>query len=481
MIDIIIVAVYLVVILGIGLWAGRQQKDLADYAVVGRSYGSLVIFATMSASFIGGGFSTGNAQKVFLFGIANIIGLWGFSLKEILVALFVAPKMDRFPNAISVGDIMATAYGKVGRVITGLCALFLCAGIVGAQVGAMGIVFNVFYGIDRDWGILIGCGIVILYTTFGGMRAVVATDIVQFLILAIGMPLVLYFGINYVGGWDALVAAIPADRIEIPGAHYQWLGLIALILVFMFGETLVPPYVQRLCIGKTAAKAAQGTLYSGLFSIPFFAVTGLIGLVALALDPALDSNLAMPHVVVTVMPPVLKGLVIAAVISIVMSSANSYLNSASIAFINDVLAPLRAKPLTSRQALRLAMVVTFVVGVMSVFFALAIESVLDILIYAYTYWAPVVLVPLVATIYGVRKGVAGFVAGALAGLFVAMVWDNVLHQPGQIAGLVVGVFANLLVFSLMPTKRHAGAANAPPPRDGSIGHGAAAHAGAKEE
>jgi SSS family solute:Na+ symporter len=376
----------------------------------------------------------------------------GVSLKEILVALLVAPKMDKFPNAISVGDIMATAYGKVGRVIT---------------------------GIDRDWGILIGCGIVILYTTFGGMRAVVATDIVQFLILAIGMPLVLYFGINYVGGLDALVVAIPADRIEIPGAHYQWLGLIAPILVFMFGETLVPPYVQRLCIGKTAAKAAQGTLYSGLFSIPFFAVTGLIGLVALALDPALDSNLAMPHVVVTVMPPVLKGVVIAAVISIVMSSADSYLNSASIAFINDVLAPLRAKPLTSRQALRLAMVVTFVVGVKSVFFALAIESVLDILIYAYTYWAPVVLVPLVATIYGVRKGVAGFVAGALAGLFVAMVWDNVLHQPGQIAGLVVGVFANLLVFSLMPAKGHAGAANAPLPRDGSMGH--RAHAGAKEE
>jgi SSS family solute:Na+ symporter len=156
-----------------------------------------------------------------------------------------------------------------------------------------------------------------------------------------------------------------------------------------------------------------------------------------------------------------------------MSSADSYLNSASIAFINDVLAPLRPKPLSSRQALRLAMVVTFVVGVMSVFFALAIESVLDILIYAYTYWAPVVLVPLVATIYGVRKGVAGFVAGALSGLFVAMVWDNVLHQPGQIAGLVVGVFANLLVFSLMPNRR---------PLKGSIRHGrAAAPAGANEE
>ena len=107
MIDTAVVAAYLAVVLAVGLWAGRRQRSLVEYAVVGRSFGPFVIFATMSASFIGGGFSTGNAEKVFLFGIANIVGLWGFSLKEILVALYIAPKMDRFPTAISVGDIMA--------------------------------------------------------------------------------------------------------------------------------------------------------------------------------------------------------------------------------------------------------------------------------------------------------------------------------------------------------------------------------------
>jgi SSS family solute:Na+ symporter len=339
--------------------------------------------------------------------------------------------------------------------------LFLCAGIVGAQVGAMGFVFNVFYGIDRIWGVVIGCGIVILYTTFGGMRAVVATDIVQFIILAVGMPLVLIFGIKYIGGIDAMIAAIPLDRIQIPGAHYQWLGLFALVLIFMFGETLVPPYVQRLCIGRTVQEASRGTLYSGLFSIPFFAITGLIGLVALAISPTLDANLALPHVVVTVMPPVLKGLVIAAVISIVMSSADSFLNSAAIAFINDVLNPLRARPLSEPQSLALAKVVTFTVGTLSIIFALTIKSVLDILIYAYTYWAPVVLVPLIATIYGYRKGVIGFVAGAFSGLLAATFWDNMLGQPGQIAGLVVGVFTNLVVFSLMPEVRTAPAQGTP--------------------
>ena len=453
MIDVLVVAIYLIVVLVLGIWAGRRQKTFEEYAVVGRSFGALVVFATMAASFIGGGFSTGNAQKVFLFGVASIVALWGFSLKEILVALFIAPKMSRFPGAVSVGDIMATAYGKPGRVITGLAALFLCTGVVGAQVGAMGVVFEVFYGIDRFWGILIGCGVVVLYTTFGGMSAVVATDVVQFIILAVGMPLVVIFGISYLGGIDALIAAVPADRLALPGGHYTWWGLGALFLVFAFGETLVPPYVQRLCIGKTTREAARGTLYAGIFSIPFFAITGVIGLLALAISPDLPSNLALPQVVQTVLPPVLKGLVIAAVISIVMSSADSFLNSASIAFINDVVSPLRRTPLASRQALSLAMLVTFVVGTLSVIFALTIESIIDILIYAYTYWAPVVLVPLIAAIFGVRKGATAFVAAAVAGAVATTVWNNVLNQPGEIAGLVIGVFVNLIVFVAMPRGR----------------------------
>lgn len=452
-IDTVVVGIYLLSVVGVGLWATRGQSNLADYAVAGRSFGPLVIFATMSASFIGGGFSTGNAANVFKFGIAGVIGLWGFSLKEILVARYVAPKLERFPDAISVGDVMASAYGKVGRIVAGLAGLFLCTGIVGAQVGAIGIVFNVFFGIDAAYGIALGCGIVILYTTFGGMKAVVTTDILQFCVLAIGMPLALIFGLEYVGGIDGLLSSVPAEHVSIPGDHYGWLGLLALILTFMFGETLVPPYLQRLLSGRSTRLAARGTMLSGLFSIPFFAITGAIGLIALAMDPGLDANSAMPHVIVTVMPPVLKGLVIAAVISIVMSSADSFLNSASIAFINDVFQPLREKPVGDNEALWLARLVTFSLGVLSVIFAISIEGILDILIFAYTYWAPVILVPLIATVYGYNKGVPAFLAGAVAGVFVATFWDNVLGQPAQIGGLVVGVFVNLIVFLLVPARQ----------------------------
>jgi len=111
----VIVFVYLLAILIIGLLAGRKIKGLSDYAVAGRSYGAMVIFATLTASFIGGGFSMGNAEKVFLVGISNIVALWGFSLKEILVARYIAPRMIKYPDAISVGDIMEVHYGTIAK------------------------------------------------------------------------------------------------------------------------------------------------------------------------------------------------------------------------------------------------------------------------------------------------------------------------------------------------------------------------------
>lgn len=453
MIDTIIVGVYLALILGIGLFSGRNLKSFETYAVAGRSYGPLVIFATMSASFIGGGYSIGLAEKVFLFGIVSIAGLWGFSLKEILVASFIAPRFDRFPDAVSVGDIMAKSYGLAGRVVTGFFALFLCAGIVGAQVGGIGYIFNVFFGLERLWGVLIGCGVVIAYTTFGGMRAVVISDLFQFAILAIGTPLTLVFGVIYVGGVDAVIQSVPSQHLEIPGADHTWLSLLALFLVFLLGETLVPPYVQRLCIGRDAAAAARGTLYAGLFSIPFFTVTGLIGLVALAMDPGLNSNLALPHVVTTVLPPVLQGLVIAAVISIVMSSADSFLNSASIAFVNDLVKPLSPVKPSDATCLALAKAAAFAIGMFSVIFALTYDSIIDILIHAYTYWAPVVIVPLVAAVLGYRSGPVAFVAGVAGGVLAAFAWNEALDKPLAIEGLVVGVLANLVCFAAVSAVR----------------------------
>lgn len=100
--------------------------------------------------------------------------------------------------------------------------------------------------------------------------------------------------------------------------------------------------------------------------------------------------------------------------------------------------------------LLLARLVTLLTGVFSIVFVLSIESVLDILIYAYNFWAPTIVVPLAAAILGFKTTSRRFVAGALAGIGMALLWNNAFHAPYDIDGLVIGCFANLMMFFLIP-------------------------------
>ncbi len=389
----------------------------------------------------------GNAEKVFTLGIVNIVVLWGFSLKEVLVARYITPSAGRFPTAISVGDVMEVDYGKIGKIITGIFSVLLCAGILGAQIGGMGYLFNLFLGISVPHGILLGMGIIILYDTIGGMRAVVATDVLQFIVLSIGMPLVLILGVYRLGGIESAINQAPASHLNIFGAITP-VKLCSLFLTFLLGETLVPPYVRRLFISKDVTAICRGTLWSGLFSIPFFAISGSIGLVALVLKPDLNPNLSIPYVVETMLPIGLRGLVIAGILAVVMSSADSFLNSASVAFVNDIVNPLRKKKLSNRKGLLWARLATLVTGTLAIIFAIRTQSLLDILLYAYNFWSPIILVPLAATMLGVKSSPLAFIAGASAGIAGAFCWNHLLDAPGGFDGLLIGVFANFFVFCL---------------------------------
>jgi SSS family solute:Na+ symporter len=446
LLDFTIIGCYLAVVLAVGVWAGRRIGSFEEYAVAGRSYSSFVIFATLSASFIGGGFTMGNAEKVFTIGIVNVVALWGFSLKEILVAKFIAHRVGAFPNAISPGDVMERDYGRAGKIITGIFAVLLCAGILGAQIGAMGYMFNLFLDLPVWAGVLIGMGIIIIYDTIGGMRAIVATDVLQFMILAISIPLCLYLGIRAVGGVGVIVDAVPSDHFRLFGSITP-VKFISLFLIFLLGETLVPPYVRRLFINRDTSRVVRGTFWSGVFSVPFFAVSGGIGLVALTMDRGIDPNLSLPYVIQSALPAGIRGFVIAGVLSVVMSSADSFLNSASISFINDIVNPLRRVPLGDRSGLRWARVATLLTGSFAIIFALKIHSVLDILIYAYNFWAPIILVPMVAVLLGLRAPRAAFFAGAASGIAGVTVWNRLLGVPGGFDGLLVGVFTNMLAFA----------------------------------
>jgi solute:Na+ symporter, SSS family len=452
MIDALIIVFYLVLILVIGLLAGRGIKNISQFSLGNHSFSWVVIFATLSASFMGGGFTMGVSSRVFTFGILSVVGLWGFSAKELIIAKFFAPKMEKFRDSLTIGDIMATQYGRQSKIITGFFSVIVCAGVVGAQVGAMGYIFQTFLNIPKLYGVLIGSSIVIAYTSLGGIRAIVRTDVLQFAILAIGIPLTLVFGVIHVGGVAALVDSVPPESISLVGNGKSFFAAISLFFTFLLGETLVPPYVQRLLIGKNAKHTAKGTMASGLFSIFYFTISGLIGLVALAMAPDLEAGTAMPYVIKTVLPLGIKGLVVAGIISAVMSTADSFLHCSAVAFVHDLIKPLRKKEFSGNQELLWVKITTLLIGILAIIFAVKFKSLIDMCIYAWSFWSPIILVPLAALILGYKASQKTFFISGIMGGATVIIWANLLKCPFGIDGLIIGVVVNLIVFSICHKK-----------------------------
>lgn len=442
--DIGIVVLYLGILIWIGLRGGKNVKKAGDFTASGGRYGTFVLFASLSASYIGGGYSSGNAAHAFSEGIGMTAALFGFSLATILIGKFLVPGVKRFEGAGTVGGLIGQAYGRAARVLTGAFSFLCCAGVVGAQMGAMGMVFNVLLGIPPKLGILIGCGIILLYSTTGGLQSIILADMVQFVMLAVGMPLLLAMSLARAGGLGAVLDAVPPEYLD-PLNGTTAAGFFSLFLTMMFGEALAPPYTQRLLIGKNPQSTARATILSGAFSIPFFIITGLIGMAAYALHVTEDAGTAMPALVQAVLPPGIRGIVMASMVSIILSAADGFLNGAAVGLVCDTVLVLRPR-MSDKAQLWWLRAVNLATGLAAVAVAFLLPDIFNILILAYSFWCPLILVPLAAALLGVRSNGRAFRGALLAGLVSSLAWNFLLHKPWGVDGAVVGMACNLLVF-----------------------------------
>lgn len=214
----------------------------------------------------------------------------------------------------------------------------------------------------------------------------------------------------------------------------------------MFGEVMIPPYIQRLLVGKNSDEVKKGVLGSALLSIPFFAISGTIGLLALILKPDLNPNLALPYVIKEILPFGLRGLVVAGMISIVMSSADSFLHSATISFVHDFTESILNKELSADKNIKFTRFVNIFVGLIAVIFAVSLPSILDILLYAYNFWAPIILIPLVSAMLGFHTRSSVFFLSGVAGFLTVFIWGFLPEAVQIIDGLVPGIMVNATVF-----------------------------------
>lgn len=450
-IDYLGVVIYFALLFYIGFRSIRQVKGSDDFAVAGNRITWPILFATLAASFLGGGASMGRAGEAVTEGYAFMFAASGFPIAVVLSGLFVAPRLKDYKGAYTVGDIVEQHYGAAARFFTGVFSLVFCIGILGAQALAVGTIFNTLLGVSTTTGIVIGMGTVLLYSTFGGMWAVIQTDVVQFVMLAVLLPLTMLIGVHEIGGPEALATSLPDIQFSVFGS-YGVGAFASIFFAFLLGETLAPPYTQRALSAPDARNAKIGYTIAGLFGFLFYFVSTTIGLLAEVLYPGINPDQAMPMIVKMAMPVGLAGLVLASLLAVVMSTADSYLNSSAVIFVQDIYLRFFQPKISDRKRLWLERAANLLIGIGAIVFALYASSIVGALLLSYSLWAPTVLLPFViGVIWKVSSKYAGLTA-MLAGAFVTALWKWgpwPLEDVTGLTALIPGCVANLIALGVV--------------------------------
>ena len=204
-------------------------------------------------------------------------------------------------------------------------------------------------------------------------------------------------------------------------------------------------YVQRLFLSRSSKTTVKATYVSALISVPVFMFSGGIGLIAYCYQQGLNANDAFPLVVHQLLPIGISGIVIAALLSIILSSASGLLNAAAIAFVNDIVKPLKASD-KEINFLKMARISTIIIGVVAVFFALSVNNIISILLAAYNFWSPIILVPLIAAIFNIKSTGSHFFIATSGGIVGSLVWHYGFNTPMSISPILFGILCNLAVF-----------------------------------
>lgn len=449
MVDYFVVCAYLILTFIIGIFYARKIKSFQDFAISHRKYNTPVITATLLATVIGGGSTFGVSSKTFEHGLIFLLAFYGFVLNRFVVAKFIVPKLTPFQGKLSVGDIVAAYYGQNGKIITGIFTILVCLGSVGTQCRVVGYVMQYFFGVSLELGVLVASGIFILYAALGGMRAVVITDVFQCGVFLIVLPLIFFVALGKMGGPLAFIQAIPEEKIY-PASAAVFFDASNFFFVLLLGS-FDPSFIQRILMSRDLKQAATSVRTVGYLSVFILTIMGGVGLCSFILDPHVPEKWNLLYLMNDSLPIFLKGLAVSGLLAALMSTADSDLNCVGIAAVNDLFIPLSRSSFSERRKVFLARVCTILFGCFSACVALYFEDVLSIMKFAFSFWGPTIIVPLIFCLYGKKLPQNQFVTLSFVSILIVLVWNLFLMEKTAVDGFLAG---SLPVFLYLFFKNH---------------------------
>ncbi|CAA0151035.1 SSS family solute:Na+ symporter [Tenacibaculum maritimum] len=460
-IDLIIFLGYLVFMLGVGVYFLNKNKSQEDYYVGGRNMSAGHIGLSVVATDVGGGFSIGLGGLGFLMGLSGSWMLFTGLLGAWISAVFLIPKI--YPIAkkhqfLTFPESLAFHYNKKVALMAGIISLIGYIGFTSSQIlaGAK-LASATFPSISITKAVLIMGIIAVVYTVIGGIKAVIYTDTIQWIILMVGLVGIgIPMGYIEIGGWNAIKEAVPASFLTLNNVKFidlfNW--IITIVPIWFVGMTLY----QRIYACKDEQTAKKAWKIAGFFEYPIMAFMGVaLGLfsrvayeqgmfASIGYSPdsvLLDAELGLPLLLRTILPVGLMGLMMSAYFSAIMSTADSCLMAASGNLTTDIFGYFK-----KTISIKNTQVITFLIGGVAILIATVMHNVLELMLYSYAFMVSGLLIPVLGSLLlknpSSKAALYSMITGGSTTLILIL---TEIELPLGLDANFFGITAALIVFS----------------------------------
>ena len=458
------VGAYLLLTLVIGVLAGENVEDGEDFMVAGRSMPGWLVTFTLFATWFGGGTCLGAAGKVYKQGVSGmIIDPLGAALCLVISAMFFFGRLRRY-GFITVCDLYRARYGRATELVTSLCMIPAYVGWVASQIVAFAFVLHTITPLETPTAIVVGTVIVLVYTALGGMWAVAITDFFQGLVLILGLLILLPVVWSEAGGLgEAWAVTAPGHKVFMPtGGALEWVWFLHAWIVIGLGDLPSQGLMSRAMSAEDDRTACSSGYAAALLYVSVGLIPITLGLLGASLIPELDDP---EHVLLQLadryLSPAMMAVFSGALISALMSSADSALLALSSVIVENVIKPLKGDELSPEDSLWHCRLWVVVSAGLAMFVALKFQSVFALMVAASGVGLAALTASFVAALYWPRANGPGALASVILGMAtwvgLELAWSGSsapqATPPADLIGGAVSLVA-LVVVSMVTGSRH---------------------------
>jgi SSS family solute:Na+ symporter len=436
MIQLIIVVVYSLVMIGVGLGARRKARSQNGFFVAQRQMTLPFIAGSLVATAVGGSVTVGMAGLGFGRGLTGVWWLLVGSVGLVILGIFFAGRV-RGAALYTLPELVERQYDRRVGLAASILIVVAWTGVVAGQIVAAGKVLAILgMGSGNLWMVIFTI-VFVAYTVIGGQLSVIRTDLYQSIIIYLGIFIALGLFLPQVGGLDALRLSLPADFFCFPvSSQFDWKALLSLLILVGATYVVGPDMYTRLFCARNEKTAQRATFISAFSFIPLAFAIVLIGMGARVLYPNIAPEQAFPQVITGVVSPWLGGLILAALVAALMSSADTCLLSQSVILTQDIIKRFHPS-LSEQRTIFLTRLNIILLGLLALGLAMILKGVISSLLFAYTIFTCGLVVPVIAGFYKEKLKVTP--QGALA----ALIGGGIIGLLGKVPGLDIPLKGDL--------------------------------------